>query len=112
GGSANVFMGISYANGAIFSYRTNTSGSCSSIKQAGLSAPYWVRLVRLGNTYSGYYAADGLTWTFLGSVSNALASPLYVGLGVTSHNAAALNTSAFSSVAINSTPQILDSPAS
>ncbi len=36
---------------------------------------YWVRLTKAGTTYSGEYSFDGVTWTAMGSVTNAMASP-------------------------------------
>ena len=34
-----------------------------STKGAQVKAPYWVRLTRAGNVFSGYLSPDGTTWT-------------------------------------------------
>lgn len=39
----------------------------------------WLRLVRKGNQYEGYYSADGEAWTMIGVHTSNIA-PLYVGL--------------------------------
>ncbi|MDB6018850.1 MAG: hypothetical protein JWR19_3339 [Pedosphaera sp.] len=109
-GSRNTFMGISSANGALFSWRDTVSPSSASSKQAGILSPYWVRVVRIGNDYTGYLSANGTNWTKLGSTNIPMASPLYVGIGVTSHNAGAMNTSSVDNVVINRSPEVLASP--
>jgi hypothetical protein len=43
----------------------------------------WLKLSRLGSTFSGWYSQDGTNWTFLGSTSSpAISSACYVGLAV------------------------------
>lgn len=39
----------------------------------------WLRLIRKGNQYEGYYSADGEAWTMIGAHTSNIA-PLYVGL--------------------------------
>ena len=65
---------------------------------ASASAPYWVRLVRSGNTFTGYSSADGVTWTQVGSINLTMASSATAGLAVTAHNNSVLNTATFDSV--------------
>ena len=43
-------------------------------------APYWVRLVRQGNTVTAYRSADGKQWADTGSETVDLAETAYVGL--------------------------------
>lgn len=42
-------------------------------------APYWVRLVRQGNTVTAYRSADGRQWATIGSETVELAGTAYVG---------------------------------
>jgi regulation of enolase protein 1 (concanavalin A-like superfamily) len=67
------------------------------------AAPYWVRLVRAGNKFRGYFSPDGVTWTAGGSTSIVMGSTIYVGLAVTSGNQSALATAVFRSVTVRST---------
>jgi len=62
-------------------------------------APYWVRLVRSGTTYTGYRSADGVSWTQVGSISLTMASSATQGWSVTAHNNSLLNTSTFDNIA-------------
>jgi predicted phage tail protein len=63
-----------------------------------LSAPYWVRLVRNGNTFTGYRSPNGTTWTQQGTTTISMGSTVYVGLALTSHNSASLCASVFDNV--------------
>ena len=53
---------------------------------AGLAAPYWLRLVRSGNTFTSYVAPDGVNWTQTGTTTVSMNANVYVGLAVCSHN--------------------------
>jgi polygalacturonase len=100
--AANAFVGITpnTANGVTWQYRSTAGGGTSYNKTAGLLAPYWVRLVRTGNTFTGYRSADGITWTQQGTTSITMGATAYVGLAVTSHNNSSLGTATFDNVAM------------
>ncbi len=98
-GSANVFMGISAAEGATFQRRTTNGGTTSSTKQAGLVAPRWVKLEARNGSLIGSQSANGTAWT---EVARVAASFPYAmgGLALTSHNAGQLTTAVFDKVDI------------
>ena len=50
------------------------------IKKNRLSTPYWLRLIRFRNRFTGYMSADGYNWKDLGSVEIPMAQTFYVGL--------------------------------
>ncbi|MGH9409709.1 MAG: PQQ-dependent sugar dehydrogenase, partial [Vicinamibacterales bacterium] len=62
------------------------------------TAPHWVKLVRSGNTITGYESADGTNWTVVGSDTFTMNSVAYVGLAVSSHVSGTLATATFDSV--------------
>ena len=82
-------------NGSRFQYRTTTGGS-TGINGSG-SRP-WLRLVRSGNTFTGYSSDDGISWVLLGSRTVALPETLYVGLVISSHRDGFLTTGTFTNV--------------
>ncbi|MHC4520101.1 MAG: hypothetical protein ACYTAS_16035, partial [Planctomycetota bacterium] len=98
---------ITPGNGCRFQART-ASGidavsdtSVATPEQTAIAAPQWVKIVRTGDQFSGFYSADGATWTAMAwnpqnipMVSNAL-----IGLAVTSHNANSATNAEFSGVA-------------
>jgi hypothetical protein len=99
--AANVFIAVTPGNGVTWQNRFNTAngaGSTSNISASGLNAPYWVKLVRSGNIFTGYRSADGTNWMQQGTVTNCMLSPVYVGLALTSHNNSSLCTATFDNV--------------
>jgi len=86
-------------NGIAFQRRTATGESSGHSSGLHVTAPYWVKLVRTGNTLAGYQSIDGVDWNLVGSVTINMASDVYIGLAVTAHNNAALSTATFDNVA-------------
>ena len=66
---------------------------------AQVVAPFWVKMVRSGNTFSGYSSPDGTTWTLVGSATISMASTVSFGLALTSHDNAQLCTAKLDNVA-------------
>jgi enterochelin esterase-like enzyme/fibronectin type 3 domain-containing protein/regulation of enolase protein 1 (concanavalin A-like superfamily) len=96
--AANVFVGVTTGNGVIWQYRSSTGGVTSTNNTTGPSAPYWVKLVRSGNTFTAYRSADGVSWTLQGTTTITMASTVYVGLAITSHNLYTLCAATFDHV--------------
>jgi uncharacterized repeat protein (TIGR02543 family) len=84
--SVHAMMDVTPGSGAEFSRRSTTGGSTTVSALAGVAAPYWVKLVRSGNTFTGYVSGDGVTWTQVGTSTISMTSSVYIGLVVTSHN--------------------------
>jgi regulation of enolase protein 1 (concanavalin A-like superfamily) len=101
GGARHAFMTISATQGLAFQHRTATSSPTGHTGGPSAAAPYWVRLVRAGSTFTGYASNTGTNWTQVGSATISMAANVQVGLAVTSHNAQALTTATFSNVAVN-----------
>jgi hypothetical protein len=98
-GAANAFVAVTPGNGVTFQYRSSTGGTTVNVATNGMIAPYWVKLVRSGNTFTGYRSPDGVTWTQHGTPQTFnMASTAYVGLAVTSHNNSSLCTATFDNV--------------
>ena len=73
-------------NGFGFVSRVALNGTTSYQGPAAMGTPpnNWVRLVRAGNTLSGYVSNNGTAWTLLGSSTfSSLAQTLHFGLAVT-----------------------------
>jgi fibronectin type 3 domain-containing protein len=99
--STQAMTNMTAANGLEFLRRTTTGGSTSGVSVSGLHVPYWVRLVRSGNTFTSYRSADGVTWTNVGSVTITMASNVYIGILVCSHVNAVLCTTTIDNVIVN-----------
>jgi len=96
--SRQAMTNLTAVNGLEFLRRTSTGGSTSGVSVSGLSAPYWVRLVRSGDTFTSYRSTDGVTWTTVGSVTITMSSNVYIGLLVCSHVNGTLCTATFDNV--------------
>ena len=92
---------ITPSNGVSMQLRATTGAAAIDFaRQSGLAAPYWVKLVRSGNTFSGYSSSDGATWTLVGSTNITMAASATAGLAVCAHDNTQLNTSTFDNVII------------
>ena len=69
------------------------------------AGPLWVKEVRTGNSFTGYWGTDGVNWNQLGGpVSIAMGATVSVGLVVSSHNTGLINTSVFDHVSVTAAP--------
>lgn len=102
--SRYAFIMISPDNGAAFQYRKTAGGQAVGVNTVGPAAPYWVKLTRVGNLFTGYSSPDGVNWTAVGSVTFAMNANTLIGLAHTSNNASATNPGRadFSNVKIES----------
>lgn len=79
--------------------RRNEAGSYTEPFTHTLRAPYWVRVERIGNVFTGYRSEDGVTWTQQGSpVTIAMPSSALWGLAVTSHAENSVSQTSFTNV--------------
>jgi len=103
--SVNVMIAVTPGNGVTFQNRTSAGADSVSTVQAGITAPQWVRLTRSGNTFTADYSATGTanSWTTLGNIEMPMATDVYIGLCLTSHNVGATCTTEFSNVNITGT---------
>ena len=108
-GSRHAMMYITpyeTGNGFEMLERTETNGPTTDISGPANNAPpnNWVRLVRVGNTITGYASGNGTTWTQVHTANyTALPTTLHVGLAVTSVNNNAAGTATFDNVLITGT---------
>ncbi len=100
-----VMMTLTPGQGAALFARATSTGSTTDVQHTqGFAPPYWLKLVRSGNTFTGYRSPDGVTWTQHASTTVTMTnSTILVGLALCSHNAAALNTTTFDKVDLSPT---------
>jgi regulation of enolase protein 1 (concanavalin A-like superfamily) len=97
-GSRHAFMKVSGSHGWGFQSRIQTGGESYNQDGPNGTAPGWARLVREGNLFSAYRSTDGTTWSLVGSDTISMASTVYVGVALTSHDAAQRATAAFTNL--------------
>ena len=67
-----------------FCFRTNQSATATVSNTPAPSGPAWLRLVRLGNAFSGYYSTNRNTWVPFGSATIPMTTAVQAGLAVVS----------------------------
>jgi hypothetical protein len=106
-GSKFAAVYITPGNGCRFQARTDTDIAATSDTgvvtpaQTAITAPYWVKLERdFAGNFRGYYSANGTAWTPMSwnPQNISMASNVYIGLALTSHNNNATCTAKFSGV--------------
>lgn len=106
--ASNVLVDVTPSNGSEFNDRATTGGSTVSTNTPGLTAPVWIKLIRTGTAFFAFSSTDGVTWTAVPLAGTAdtvaMTDPIYAGLIVNSHNAAALSTAHFANVTFLATP--------
>ncbi|MCX5644525.1 MAG: discoidin domain-containing protein [Phycisphaerae bacterium] len=110
-GSTHAFMpitagGSGAGNGASFQRRLTAAGASTNDDKAApaVAAPYWVKVERKGNSFTGSISADGKTWKQLGTAQTiTMTNPVLIGLALCSHDAALTTTAEFSNVSTTGT---------
>ncbi len=100
-GSPSIFMGIS-ANtdtrnhGITMWGRAAMNGAAGDESTGATTAPYWVKIVRVGDTFSGYSSPNGKDWTQRYTTSApGIPKSIYIGYAVTSEVGGKLITAVF-----------------
>jgi len=111
-GSKFAAVYITPDNGCRFQARVDTDVAATSdtsvvtSEQTAITAPYWIKLERdFAGNFRGYYSSNGSTWQPMSwnPQNISMSSNVYIGLAVTSHNAAATCEVKFSNVTITGT---------
>jgi hypothetical protein len=95
---------VSAASGVAAQNRLDTGVNAIGTTEAAMAAPHWVRLERdVAGFFTISHSTNGSAWVpVAGSLANniSMASTVYVGLALTSHNASATTEAKFSNVTI------------
>ena len=90
-----------HGDGLISLQYRKTAGAETEEVQSALKAPVRIRLERRGDRFTLYAGAPGSRLEASGPVELKLADPVYVGLGVCSHDANVLETAVFTNVELD-----------
>lgn len=103
-GSKHAFMSFApvSSSGYAFIRRLNTNGTAATNAGAGYSLPYWVKITRVGDTFSAARSTNGTTWYSVGTPQTISMSPdVYIGLAVTSKSDGTPCTAVFDNVKVS-----------
>jgi hypothetical protein len=99
---ANMF--VSPGNGVSLQWRATAGGQCGWAGSSSVIAPVWLKLVRSGTNFTGYYGSDGVNWTQAGATSVPMPAHIRAGLAVTAHNNTTLCLAGFDNLAVLPVP--------
>ena len=104
-GDLNVSLVVTPTNVQMNRRAALNKGSSAVATQAGITAPYWVKLAfSAPGTFTGYISPDGVNWTQLGTTTlSAWAGPALIGMVDTSKTSAP-GTDVFSDVSLAGVP--------
>lgn len=113
--SKYAFMTLTPSGNTGFLHRPLAGGvmNSSSSDPGKITLPYWVKILRQGNRFTGYYSADGTNWVAQPNNETVYPDPqgrnpatidmaetVYIGLAVTSHSDGVLCRAVFDNVAV------------
>jgi len=111
-GAKNVMAIVTPANRTGLQSRAAAGADTVFADAGATTVPVWLMLDRTGNTFRGYRSADGNNWTPIGTATVAMPAEVRIGLAVSSHNTAALQTATFDNLMrIGETPSSTTPPA-
>jgi beta-glucanase (GH16 family)/regulation of enolase protein 1 (concanavalin A-like superfamily) len=96
---------ITPTNGLSFQRRAIAGGGSEHTGSGG-SAPYWLRIKRVGNVFTSEISTNGSSWSTVGTQTISMTSTVQVGLAVTSHADGSLCTAIFDNVVVSTTSNV------
>jgi hypothetical protein len=101
--SKHAFVAVTptESHGASFQRRPVAGGDSANTDVADIPLPRWVKLTRADNTFTAQQSADGVAWVDIAvspAVTVQMTDTVYIGLAVTSHDAAISTVAEFSNL--------------
>jgi hypothetical protein len=101
-GSKNVFALVTPDNGVGYQRRPDTDIATTRTEEPGITAPHWVKVERdVTGNFTVTHSTNGTSWQSVASAiptNIPMASIVYIGLAVTSHDASQACQAVFSNV--------------
>ena len=101
--AANAFVAFTGSHGNMLQTRATAGAATTSPQQNGSpnGAGEWLKLVRTGDTFTGYHSRDDrATWVLLGSATIAMPASVQVGVVLSAHDPAASATAALTAITL------------
>jgi hypothetical protein len=98
--TVNVFMCLSPVGNVAFQWRLKPGAAEECVHGSQSVPPYWVKLTRAGNLFTGYLSPEGKQWQKVGEHTVEMPRDVLAGLAVTSHNDAAATRAVMDNVEV------------
>jgi uncharacterized repeat protein (TIGR03806 family) len=99
-GSMHALMTITAGGGSAFQWRPTADNISRNTDGPANNVPFWVKLTRAGDNFTGYVSPDGVNWQRVDGVTLPMKKTIYVGLALSAHNNSALNSALFDNVTV------------
>jgi len=99
-GAKYALMAITGNGGYTFQWRPIADTNCRNADGPPLNVPRWVKLVRKGDTITGFVSLDGIDWRQVDSMTFPMKKTIHAGLGLSGHNNTMLNSTLFDNVVV------------
>ena len=99
-GSRHALMAVTAGGGSAFQWRPTGGNASRNTDGPTTSIPFWVKLSRAGNDFTGCISMDGTSWQRVDSITIPMKKSIYVGLALSAHNNSALNSTLFDHVTV------------
>lgn len=104
--NAKTVIAVRQANStARFATRSSTAGGMNYVNAlpdpTGITLPYWFKLERSGNTFTGSISTDGVNWTSYASSTVSMSAKVFVGFCGVSRDSANHLTGTFDHLSIS-----------
>src|SRR5262249_32046396 len=108
---STAFMEITGGYALEYLYRATTGAGMGTANGTSVQAPYWWKLVRVGNVFTAYGSADGISWSQVGSPQTiTMGTTAYAGLAVTSSSSTTNTSVTFDNVTVSGADFTLSAP--
>jgi hypothetical protein len=99
-GAPNYAVVVTPTAGIKVQVRTTQGGGSSDLANPPGIAPAWLKVTRVGNTFTAYTSNDGVTWTPIAGTALTMTMPasLLEGMAVNSHSNGTRGTATFNNV--------------
>ncbi len=103
--SRHALACVTPGSGVAFEGRIYAAGASFSLAEPGITAPHWIKLERSAmDVFTVSHSTDGVTWVAVANAPSQSitmdAASVYIGLAVTSHDAAETCQAVFSNVTV------------
>src|SRR5215469_10812632 len=89
------------AGSIVFAVRSTAGAASTTVASMSQGLPYWVELVRNGNSFSAYTSPDGINWTQLGTTQTVtMVQNVYIGLAASNQSNSSLATAKLDNVSV------------
>jgi uncharacterized repeat protein (TIGR03806 family) len=103
-GSKYAMMAVTAHNSSVYQWRPAANQSTHNTDGASEKIAGWVRLTRVGDTFTGEISVDGKNWDQVDRIAVPMNKTVSVGLALSAHNNSALNSTLFDNVSVSTTP--------